>query len=48
MHHLMAPGDLPGPAVEIYLAWWRVVELPVSFKVLELALPNLEPNQIAT
>ncbi|MCG7625967.1 DUF1403 family protein [Epibacterium sp. Ofav1-8] len=46
--HLLRPGDLPGPAGEIYLAWRRAVERPVSIKALGRALPALEPGQIAT
>ena len=46
--HLLRPGDLPGPAGETYLAWRRAVERPVSIKALGRALPNLEPDQIAT
>lgn len=46
--HLMRPGDLPGPAGEVLLAWHRAVERPVSVKALARALPTLEPSQIAT
>jgi len=46
--HLLRPGDLPGPAGEIYLAWRRAVERPVSVKALGRALPAFEPGQIAT
>jgi hypothetical protein len=46
--HLLRPGDLPGPAGEIYLAWRRAVERPVSIKALGRALPTLEPGRIAT
>lgn len=46
--HLLRPGDLPGPAGETYLAWWRAVERSVSIKALGRALPSLEPGQIAT
>ncbi|UAB91655.1 DUF1403 family protein (plasmid) [Ruegeria sp. SCSIO 43209] len=45
--HLLRPGDLPGPAGEICLAWRRAVERPVSIKALGRALPTLEPSQIA-
>ncbi|RID89566.1 DUF1403 family protein [Gemmobacter lutimaris] len=45
--HLLRPGDLPGPAGEICLAWRRAVERPVSVKALSRALPALEPRQIA-
>lgn len=30
--NLLRPGDLPGPAGEIYLAWRRAVTRPVSLK----------------
>ncbi|GHG89346.1 hypothetical protein GCM10010961_18950 [Pseudodonghicola xiamenensis] len=46
--HLLSSGDLPGPAGEAYLAWQRAAERPVSIKTLGRALPNLEPDQIAT
>ncbi|MEZ0468325.1 DUF1403 family protein [Phaeobacter sp. SYSU ZJ3003] len=46
--HLLRPGDLPGPAGETYLAWWRAVERSVSIKALGRALTSLEPGQIAT
>lgn len=45
--HLLRPGDLPGPAGETYLAWWRATERPVSVKALGRALPSLDPGQIA-
>ena len=45
--HLLRPGDLPGPAGEICLAWRRAVERPLSIKALGRALPTLEPSQIA-
>ncbi|MFG6638109.1 DUF1403 family protein [Sulfitobacter sp. 1A12126] len=45
--HLLRPGDLPGPAGEIYLAWRRAVERPVSIKAVGRALPAFEPGQIA-
>ena len=41
--HLLRPGDLPGPAGEIYLSWRRV-----SVSVLCRAVPTLEQIQIAT
>lgn len=44
--HLLRPGDLPGPAGEICLAWRRAVERPVSVKALARALTNVEPDQI--
>lgn len=40
-------GDSAGPAGEVYLAWRRAVERPVSVKALHRALPDLEPEQIA-
>ena len=46
--HLLRPGDFPGPAGEICLAWRRAVERPVSIKALGRALPTLELGQIAT
>ncbi|GGO63205.1 Protein of unknown function [Roseovarius pacificus] len=46
--HLLRPGDLPGPAGEVYLAWRRAVERPLSIKALGRALPTLRPDQIAT
>ncbi|URF52983.1 DUF1403 family protein (plasmid) [Dinoroseobacter shibae] len=46
--YLLRPGDLPGPAGETYLAWQREAERPVSIKVLDRALPTIEPGQIAT
>ena len=45
--HLLRPSDLPGPAGEIYFAWRRAVERPVSVKALDRALPTLELGQIA-
>ena len=30
--HLLRPGDLPGPAGEIYLSWRRPTERPVSVR----------------
>lgn len=45
--HLLRPGDLPGPAGEICLAWRRAVERPVSIKALGRGLPTLKPGQIA-
>jgi hypothetical protein len=44
--HLLRPGDLPGPAGEVCLAWRRAVERPVSLKALHRALPALEPERI--
>jgi len=45
--HLLRPGDLPGPAGEIYLSWRRAVERPVSIKSLCRAVPELDAAQIA-
>jgi hypothetical protein len=45
--HLLRPDDLPGPAGETYLAWWRAVERPLSIKALGRAVPTFEPGQIA-
>lgn len=45
--HLLRPGDLPGPWGEIYFAWRRAVEWPVSVKALHRALPGLDPDRIA-
>jgi hypothetical protein len=44
----LRPGDQPGPAGEIYLSWRRAVERAISISALHRALPNLEPDQIAT
>lgn len=46
--HLLRPGDLPGPAGEVYLIWRRAVERPVSVKALGRALSTLGPCQIAS
>lgn len=43
--HLLRPGDLPGPAGETYLVWWRATERPVSVKSLGRALPSLDPGR---
>lgn len=45
--HLLRPGDLPGPAGEIYLSWRRMVARPVSVKGLHRALPALDAGRIA-
>ena len=45
--HLLRPGDLPGPAGEIYLAWRRAVERPISVKALHRACPEIDPGTIA-
>lgn len=46
--HFLQPGDSPGPAGEMYLSWQRAVARPISVKSLHRALPNVEPQQIAT
>lgn len=43
----LQPGDSPGPAGEIYLAWQQVVKRPISVKILHRALSDLEPELIA-
>ncbi len=45
--HLLRPGDLPGPAGEIYQCWQRAVQRPVSIKTLHRALPDHAPDQLA-
>ncbi|AVW93652.1 DUF1403 family protein [Celeribacter baekdonensis] len=45
--HLMRPGDLPGPAGEVLLAWRHAVERPVSVKALGRALPSVAPARLA-
>lgn len=45
--HLMRPGDLPGPAGDVYLHWRRAVERPVSVAALHRALPQMDPGRIA-
>jgi hypothetical protein len=44
---LLRPGDLPGPAGEIALAWHRVVTRPLSAESLQNALPGLPPDVLA-
>lgn len=44
--HLLRPGDLPGPAGEIYLTWRRSVERPVSLRALHRALPAFNADKI--
>ena len=41
-------GDSPGPAGEVYQSWRRAIERPLSVNALHRALPDLEPEQIAT
>lgn len=43
----LQPGDSPGPAGEVWLAWQRAVERPVSAKALTRALPVIDIDQIA-
>ena len=45
--HLTRPGDLPGPAGEIYQSWHHAVERPISVKAMHRALPFLPADQIA-
>ena len=45
--HFLRPGDLPGPAGEIYQCWRRAVERPVSIKALHRALPMHAAEEIA-
>ncbi len=44
----LQPGDNPGPAGQVYLSWRRAIERPVSVIALHRALPDLEPDDIAT
>lgn len=44
---LLRPGDLPGPAGDIYMQWYRAVERPVSVKALHRVMPAFEASQIA-
>ena len=46
--HFLRPGDLPGPAGEVFMTWRSVVRRPVSVSVLCRAAPTLELSQIAT
>ena len=41
------PGDQPGPAGDVYMAWRRAVERPISLGALERALPHMPADQIA-
>lgn len=43
----LQPGDHPGPAGEVYLAWDRGVAQPLSIKGLQRALPTTDADQIA-
>ena len=44
----LQPGDHPGPAGVVYQSWQWAIERPVSVNALHHALPDLEPEQIAT
>jgi len=44
----LQPGDQAGPAGDIYVAWRRAVERPMSVKALQRALPEVDSGQIAT
>ncbi|MPQ96154.1 DUF1403 family protein [Thioclava sp. JE_KL1] len=44
--HLLRDGDLPGPAGEVYLAWRRAVERPISVASLQRALPDHAPGAL--
>jgi hypothetical protein len=45
--HLLRPGDLPGPAGELYQHWRHAVERPVSVKALQRALPSYFAPELA-
>ncbi|MAQ38130.1 MULTISPECIES: DUF1403 family protein [Thioclava] len=44
--NLLRDGDLPGPAGEVYLAWRRAVERPISVASLQRALPYHAPEAL--
>jgi len=44
--HLTRPGDLPGPAGEVFLAWRRAVAHPFHAGAPAIALPQLEPTHV--
>lgn len=44
----LQPGDSPGLAGEIYLSWRRAIDRPVLVNALHRALPDLDPELIAT
>lgn len=44
---LLRPGDLPGPAGEVYQAWQRAVARPMTAAGLGRALPALMPVQVS-
>lgn len=45
--HLLRPGDLPGPAGEVYLQWRLAAERPISVKALHQALAGVDADKIA-
>jgi hypothetical protein len=45
--HLLRPGDLPGPAGDLYQHWLLAVERPVSVKALHRALPACSATELA-
>lgn len=44
---LLRPGDLPGPAGEVFLAWRKAVSRPLNLRTLRAALPDVDPETIA-
>ena len=44
---LLRPGDLPGPAGEVWLAWRRAVNRPLSPGSLHRAMPEIGLDRIA-
>ncbi|MFG6535219.1 DUF1403 family protein [Sulfitobacter sp. 1A16787] len=45
--HFLRPGDLPGPAGEVYLSWLGAVARAVSVRSLGRALPAVDEDRIA-
>lgn len=45
--HLLRPGDLPGPAGDIFLTWRRAVARPLTVKSMQRALPDFDSARIA-
>jgi len=43
----LRPGDLPGPAGEVYLKWQQAVARPLSTKALVRVLPDVDPRHIS-
>ena len=43
----LQPGDGPGPAGDVYLAWRCAAERPISVTALHRAMPALSPEDIA-